>query len=126
MNKKLEVLQLFAEVAEQYTDAQTYRLREGYVPVIKHDIAKREWRAANKELQRIYDRRYYARKTGKPLPPIKVTYVEIYWDGQAFYYAKPNDPEKLGGPFETAHKAWKHADKKKFIVVDLLKSKGSR
>ncbi len=122
----LEVLELFAEVSEQYTDAQTYRLREGYVPVIKHDISKREWREANKELQKIYSRRNYARKVGKPLPPIKLTQVEIFWEGQSFWYAERNSDERLGGPFETMHKAFKHADKAKIEVVDVLKTRGNR
>ena len=122
----LEVLELFAEVSERYTDAQTFRLREGYVPVIKHDISKREWREANKELQKLYSRRNYARKVGKPLPPLKLVKVEIFWEGQSFWYAEPHNSTRLGGPFETMHKAWKHADRAKVEVVAVSMTRGNR
>jgi len=122
----LEVLELFAEVSEQYTDAQTYRLREGYVPIVKHDICKRQWREANKELQLLYSRRHYARKVGKPLPPIQLVKVEIFWEGQSFWYAKPHDSERIGGPFETLHKAWKHADRAKIEVIGVTTTRGNR
>ncbi len=124
----LEVLQLFAEVAEEYSDAQTYRLREGYVPVVKHDISKREWREANKDLQRLYVSRSYYKRVGKPekMPAIAIVKVEIFWDGDGWYYAKPSDSERLGGPFDKLHAAWKHADKKRLEVSTVSTTRGNR
>lgn len=125
-SKRLEVLQLFAEAAEQYTDRQSFRLREGYVPVIKHDISKRQWREANKDLQRIYSLRHSRRKAGKDVPSIQRVKVEIFWDGDGWYYAKPNDSERLGGPFEKLHESWKSADKKHLEVMTVSTTRGQR
>jgi hypothetical protein len=62
---KVEVLELFAETQSEHYEAITYRQQEGYVPVIKHDRAKRAWREANKDKQRIYAARNYAKKYAK-------------------------------------------------------------
>lgn len=125
-NLGLEILEEFAELSEQYRDRQIYKAREGYVPIVKHDIAKRQWRNDNKALQRIYARRYYCRKIGKSVPPIEVIQVELFWDGDGWYYAKPKDSERLGGPFKKLHEAWKSADKKKFEVNQVSTTRGQR
>jgi hypothetical protein len=62
---KVEVLELFAETQSEHRDAITYKQQEDYVPVIKHDRAKRAWREANKEKQRVYAARNYAKKCAK-------------------------------------------------------------
>lgn len=126
---KIGVLEVFADVAEQYTDARVRHSQVSYVPVIVHDRAKRRWAEQNKDLQRLYDRRYYYRRTGQldKMPPIKpITQVEIFWDGNGYYYAKPKDSERLGGPFDKLHEAWKAADKKKLEVIRVCVTRGDR
>lgn len=128
-NLGIGVLELFAEIAEQYTEVRARNMTVGYVPVITQDRAKRRWAEENKDLQRLYDRRYYYLKRGRPeeMPPIRnATRVEIFFDGNGYYYAKPNDSERLGGPFDTIHKAWKHADKNRNEVIAVTKTPGIR
>ncbi len=135
-NLGLEVLELFASAQESWRDSPAYRRNqlyalEGLVKLARFDAPptpeqKKRWRDANKELQKLYSRRNYARKVGKPLPPIKLTQVEIFWEGQSFWYAERNSDTRLGGPFETMHKAFKHADKAKIEVIDVLKTRGNR
>lgn len=127
-NLGLEILELFAEASEQYRDRQIYKAREGYVPIVKHDLSKRQWRADNKDLQRIYTMRHYYKRRGlvNKMPPIQTVKVEIFWDGDGFYYAKPLCSERLGGPFDALHKAWKSADKQHFEVIAVLTTRGQR
>lgn len=127
-NLGLEILELFAEVSEQYRDRQIYKAREGYVPVVKHDLSKRQWRADNRDLQRIYTMRSYYRKRGREsqMPPIQTIKVEIFWDGDGWYYAKPVCSERLGGPFDSLHKAWKSADKQHLEVTGVSTTRGQR
>ena len=56
------ILEIFAELSERYVDRQVFKMREGYVPIIKHDIAKRQWREKNKERQQLYASRHYIDK----------------------------------------------------------------
>jgi hypothetical protein len=123
-NLKKEVLEEFSEV--QGTSLKD--LTQGYGPAIAHDRAKRRWREENKDLQRAYTARHYARKHGKPLPPITrgLVKVEIFWEGQSFWYAKPQSSIRLGGPFSTMHEAWRHANKNRREVMEVLKTRGNR
>ena len=59
---KIEVLELFASAHSDYFEAAEYVQQKDYVPVIKHDRAKRAWREANKAKQRLYSARYAAKK----------------------------------------------------------------
>jgi len=125
-NLGLEVLEIFVESAEAYSDRQTFKLREGYVPVIKHDIAKRDWREKNKDKQRLYVARNTAKKKGKPIPPLERSKVEIFWDGDGWYFAQPKNSERLGGPFQALHEAWKQADLNHLEVMTVCTTRGDR
>lgn len=129
----LEVLEVFAEAQSNWRDSPGHRkasllglrIMSAYENPPTPEQKKR-WRDANKDLQKVYARRNYARRMGRPLPPIKVVKVEIFWEGQNFWYAESNSDIRLGGPFETMHKAWKHADKAKIEVIDFMKTRGNR
>jgi len=125
-SRQIEILELFSEIANDYADRQVYRLRDGYIPTIKHDIAKRAWREANKAKQRLYVARNYARKTGKPLPPLVRVKAELFWDGDGWYIAKPASSERLGGPFVSLHEAWKTADSNTLEVTQVNTTRGQR
>jgi hypothetical protein len=129
----LEVLEVFAEAQSSWRDSPGYRKYSllglrimGAYENPPTPEQKKRWRDANKDLQAVYARRSYARKNGLPVPPIKLVKVEIFWEGQSFWYAEPNCDQRLGGPFETMHKAWKHADKAKIEVIDFTKTRGNR
>lgn len=125
-SRQIEILELFAEVANDYADRQVYRMREGFIPVVKHDISKRAWALSNKTKKSIYDARNYARKTGKPLPPLERVKVELFWDGNGWYVARPLSSERLGGPFDALHDAWKTADTNQLEVVTVNVTRGQR
>lgn len=119
-NLGLEVLELFAEAQspETYIGKDYSRVR--------HDRAKREWRMKNKEKQRLYSAKHYAKKTGKPMPPMMRSKVELFWDGDGWYIAKPKDSELLGGPFTALHEAWKQADLNYLEVMQVCTTRGDR
>lgn len=135
-NLGLDVLELFAFAQQDWRDSPAHRRNrhyadDGLMRVARFDAPptpeqKKRWRDANKELQKLYSRRNYARKVGKPLPPIKLVKVEIFWEGQHFWLAEPGSSVRLGGGFETMHKAWKYADRAKYEVVDYHKTRGNR
>jgi hypothetical protein len=125
-SRQIEILEIFSEVANDYADRQVFKMREGYVPVVKHDIAKRAWREANLAKQRVYVARSKARKNGKPLPPLVREKAELFWDGDGWYIAKPRQSERLGGPFTALHEAWKQADLNKLEVVSVSTTRGER
>lgn len=52
--------------------------------------------------------------------------VEIFWDGDGWYYAHPGSSERLGGPFLGMHLAWKQADGEGYEVVRAQLSRGKR
>ncbi len=56
--RELEVLELFAEVQEQHREKVVRVQQQGYTPVITHDRAKRRWREANPDKQRVYAERH--------------------------------------------------------------------
>lgn len=129
-NTGLEVLELFAEVSADYRESQIKNLRLGYRSEIANARAKQRWADDNKDLQKLYSRRNYFKRKGQLEKMPRITKqpirVEIFWEGSAYFYAEPNRPERLGGPFEIAHAAWKHADKMGYQVIDLLKTRGNR
>ena len=58
--------------------------------------------------------------------------VELFWDGDGWYYdyetrpgAKPNS-DRLGGPFELIHDAWKQADGEGLRVMRVNTTRGNR
>lgn len=52
--------------------------------------------------------------------------VELFWDGNGYYYAHVNDSERLGGPFDLIHDAWKQADTEGLRVVRVRTTRGNR
>lgn len=56
----------------------------------------------------------------------KLLEVELFWDGDGYYYANPGDSERLGGPFPTLHTAWKSADSEGLEVVRVDRTRGHR
>jgi hypothetical protein len=56
----------------------------------------------------------------------KLIEVEIFWDGDGLYFAHPKDSERLGGPFELLHDAWKQADSEGYRVIRVTTTRGNR
>jgi hypothetical protein len=52
--------------------------------------------------------------------------VEIFWDGDGYYYANVGSSERLGGPFEKLHAAWKQADSEGLEVIRYSNTRGNR
>ena len=52
--------------------------------------------------------------------------VELFWDGDGWYYANPNNSERLGGPLELIHDAWKQADNEGLRVIRVNTTRGNR
>ena len=52
--------------------------------------------------------------------------VEIFWDGDGYYFANPGDSERLGGPHIKLHDAWKEADSMGLEVVRVDRTRGHR
>lgn len=52
--------------------------------------------------------------------------VELFWDGNGWYYANDKSSERLGGPFELIHDAWKQADTEGLRVLRVNGTRGSR
>lgn len=52
--------------------------------------------------------------------------VEIFWDGDGFYFANLGESERLGGPHEKIHAAWKEADDMGLEVVRVSTTRGKR
>lgn len=52
--------------------------------------------------------------------------VEIFWDGDGYYYANVGSSDRLGGPFITLHDAWKWADDEGLVVVRCSGTRGQR
>jgi hypothetical protein len=59
--REVEVLELFAEVQERYYEKVVRRQQEGYTQTICDDRAKRRWREANRDKQKIYAARHVAK-----------------------------------------------------------------
>lgn len=117
-------------MSAEYREVQLRELRIGYSRTVADAAAKKRWADDNKDLQRIYVMRSYYKRKGEleRMPRItkQTVRVEIFWDGQGYWFSEPNRNERLGGPYETVHKAWKAADKAGYEVIDLLRSKGLR
>jgi hypothetical protein len=60
-----------------------------------------------------------------PVEPITID-VEIFWDGDGWYFAHPGQTERLGGPHIIMHSAWKQADEEGYQVVRAQLSRGKR
>lgn len=60
--RELEVIELFAEAQGEHRDQVVYAAQKGYSPVITHDRAKRRWREAHPDKQRVYVLRHEAKK----------------------------------------------------------------
>lgn len=56
----------------------------------------------------------------------KLLEVELFWDGDGYYYANLGDSERLGGPFDKMHAAWKDADNSGLEVVRFSGTRGRR
>lgn len=52
--------------------------------------------------------------------------VDIFWDGVGWFFARPNDSERLGGPFDKLHDAWREADSRGLEVVDVARTRKTR
>lgn len=52
--------------------------------------------------------------------------VEIFWDGVGWFYARRNDSERLGGPFDTLHQAWTDLNSKGLEVVEVTRTRKTR
>lgn len=52
--------------------------------------------------------------------------VELFWDGDGWYYANKNNSERLGGPLELIHDAWKQADTEGLRVIRVATTRGNR
>lgn len=56
----------------------------------------------------------------------KLIEVEIFWDGNGWYFAHPGDSERLGGPHPKIHACWKQADSEGYEVIEVKKTRGLR
>jgi hypothetical protein len=52
--------------------------------------------------------------------------VDLFWDGDGWYYANKDSSERLGGPIELIHDAWKQADTEGLRVVRVATTRGNR
>ncbi len=52
--------------------------------------------------------------------------VDLFWDGDGWYYANQNSSDRLGGPFELIHDAWKQADIEGLRVIRVNTTRGNR
>lgn len=52
--------------------------------------------------------------------------VELFWDGDGYYYANIGSSDRLGGPIIKLHDAWKQADSEGFEVVAYRNTRGLR
>ena len=52
--------------------------------------------------------------------------VELFWDGDGYYYANIGSSDRLGGPFIKMHDAWKQADTEGLEVVRFSNTRGNR
>jgi hypothetical protein len=52
--------------------------------------------------------------------------VEIFWDGDGYYYANAGSSDRLGGPFHKLHEAWKQADAEGLEVIHYKGTRGLR
>ena len=52
--------------------------------------------------------------------------VEIFWDGDGWYFAHKNDSERLGGPHPRIHPCWKQADDEGYEVVEVSRTRALR
>lgn len=52
--------------------------------------------------------------------------MEIFWDGDGYYYANEGSSDRLGGPFLKLHDAWKQADDEGLEVVKVSGTRGQR
>jgi len=52
--------------------------------------------------------------------------VELFWDGDGYYYANQNSSDRLGGPFILIHDAWKQADTEGLRVIRVRGTRGNR
>lgn len=56
----------------------------------------------------------------------KLLEVELFWDGDGYYYANVGESERLGGPFDKMHAAWKDADNSGLEVIRFSGTRGQR
>lgn len=56
----------------------------------------------------------------------KLIEVELFWEGDGWYYANIGDSERLGGPFERIHAAWKQIDNEGLEVVRVNSTRSLR
>lgn len=52
--------------------------------------------------------------------------VELFWDGDGYYYANVGSSDRLGGPHIKLHEAWKEADSEGLEVVGFRATRGLR
>jgi hypothetical protein len=131
----LEVLELFVEAAtlgkERFRGC--YLLSKPLQVVKPHDPEhranwKREHRAKpeNKEKNRLRMQAVRRANGVKPRMSVVRIQVEIFWEGSDWYFAEPRSSKRLGGPYDSIHEAFQKADKAKYEVIDVLKTRGLR
>jgi len=52
--------------------------------------------------------------------------VELFWDGDGWYFAHKDSSERLGGPHSRVHNCWKQADAEGYEVVEVKRTRGIR
>lgn len=126
----LEVLELFVEAASLGTERVKavagfcFKKLSTNRPQVHDAEHRRQWKAE-------WNRRPEVMARSKARAAIQrakkaAMQVEIFWDGDGFYYANLNSSERLGGPFEKIHSAWKHADSRGLEVVGVATTRKNR
>jgi hypothetical protein len=123
----LEVLELFAEAASLGVERFRGYLfkRVSTKELIRHDAAHRlkykaEWNRSPEAMARSRARAAIQRAKKAAM------LIEIFWDGNGWYFARPNNSERLGGPYEKLHEAWKQVDAQGLEVVSVSKTRANR
>lgn len=124
------MLELFAEAAylgrERIKSAAGYCIKQLSInkPKVHNAEHRKKWRAE-------WNRKPEVMARSKARAAIQrarkaAMQVEIFWDGNGFYYANLNNSERLGGPFEKIHDAWREADSKGLEVVGVATTRKNR
>lgn len=56
----------------------------------------------------------------------KLIEVEIFWDGDGWYFALKDDSERLGGPHSRIHACWEQAHNEGYEVVEVNRTRAMR
>lgn len=52
--------------------------------------------------------------------------VELFWDGDGWYYANEKSSDRLGGPHALIHDAWEEAHNAGLRVIRVNTTRGNR